>query len=368
MVRFLVVFVAMIVLAHAPVVAQVDPRRGQSPVVETDFARWIAGFRVRAAGEGIGEATLRQAFDGLTYNPRVVALDRSQPDDSRPATVPRFSDYLARQLTSARIEPGRRLAGELDATLRAVESRYGVPPAVVLGIWGMETSYGAVTGNFDLIRSLASLAFDGRREALFSRELLGALRMIDSGVRPRERLLGSWAGATGNPQFLPTSYLAHAVDFDGDSKADIWDSPADTAASISNYLRSNGWIPGGDWAMRVLVPASLDRGRVRNLLQASTCTGVLARHSRWIPVREWRALGLSPLDGRTWPGDDVLASLVEPDGPGNGGYLTYGNYRALLSYNCSNFYALSVGLLADSIMASAARPATVSGGVRGWRS
>ncbi len=319
-----------------------------APTTEMRFQAWLSDFRARASGEGISAATLSSALDRLSYSPRVVELDRAQPDDSRPQSVPLFSNYISARLVPARINPGKRMAADLSPTLRAVEARYGVPPEIMLGIWGMETSYGGYTGNFDLVRSLASLAFDGRREALFTRELTAALRMIDSGV-PRSRLVGSWAGATGNPQFLPSSYLTHAVDFDGDGTADIWQSRADTVASIANYLKNNGWVTGGDWAMRVSVPASLDRTRVVDTVQPKSCTRVLAKHSRWIPIKEWRALGFQPLDGRTWPSDDTLATLLEPDGPGKGAYLTYGNFRALLTYNCSNFYALSVGLLADQL-------------------
>jgi lytic murein transglycosylase len=362
LVRALLACAALLSISAATSAAAVDgdPMRGASASVDADFARWLAGFRARAAGEGISEATLAATLDGLSYNPRVVDLDRGQPDDSRPASVPRFADYLAGRLTPGRIAPGRRLASDLAATLAAVEARFGVPDEIVLAIWGMETGYGAVTGNFDVVRALASLAFDGRREELFARELVAALRMLDTGAVRRDRLVGSWAGALGNPQFLPTSYLAHAVDFDGDARADIWSSPADTAASIANYLARAGWRQGGDWAMRVAVPAELDRARIRDLVEPKACRRVLGKHSRWLSVAEWRALGLAPLDGRRWPADDALATLVEPDGEGQGGYLTYGNYRALLDYNCSNFYALSVGLLADAIAAAAA----ADGGVR----
>jgi len=347
--RFAAIALALLApAASAQVPAPPAPAPAPQPSTEMRFQSWLEDFRARAAGEGISAATLSSTLEGLTYNPRVVELDRGQPDDSRPATVPLFSDYLAARLVPARINPGKRLAGDLGPTLRAVESRYGVPPEIMLGIWGMETSYGGYTGNFDLVRSLASLAFDGRREALFTRELIAALRMIDSGV-PRSQLVGSWAGATGNPQFLPSSYLTHAVDFDGDGTADIWRSRADTAASIANYLKNNGWVTGGDWAMRVAVPAGFDRARIVDTIEPKSCARVLAKHSRWIPVKEWRELGLQPLDGRTWPADDTLATLVEPDGPGKGAYITYGNFRSLLAYNCSNFYALSVGLLADQL-------------------
>ncbi len=326
-----------------------DPARGASATADSDFSLWLAEFRKRALAAGIRAEVLDRELSGLTFNRRVIGYDRAQPDDSRPQTVPQFSDYIARRLTPSRINPGREIARNYAPTLNAVEAQYGVPTEILIGIWGMETNYGGYTGNFDLIRSLASLAFDGRREALFSGELLGALKMIDQGMVSRSRLLGSWAGATGQSQFLPTSYFKHAVDFDGDGKADIWNSRADVAASIANYLRDHGWQKGGDWAMRVSIPATFNRERVRDLIQPRTCKRVLAKHSRWIPVREWKALGFVPLDGRSWPNDDVLATFLEPDGPGKGGYLTFGNYRALLAYNCSNFYALSVGLLADAV-------------------
>lgn len=320
----------------------------QANAGDAGFVAWLAVFRARAAGAGVSQATIERELTGLAYDARVVALDHAQPD-ARATVRPSFADYLARQLNEVRIARGRAKAAVVEAALARAQARYGVPAPVIVAIWGNETDYGAYRGGFDLVRSLASLAYEGRRGALFERELTAALRLIDRGVVTRARLKGSWAGATGQPQFLPSSFDALAVDGDGDGTADIWGSDADTVASIAHYLSVNGWRAGEGWAMPVTLPSGLDRWRVRSITPARTCVKPLAQHSRWLSVREWRALGIAPASGANLPGDKVLATLIEPDGPGQGSYLTYGNYRALLAYNCSNFYALSVGLLADRL-------------------
>lgn len=217
----------------------------------------------------------------------------------------------------------------------------------MVAIWGHETSYGAVTGGFDLAQALATLAYEGRRRALFSEEFVAALKIVDGGV-PRSKLVGSWAGAMGGPQFLPSVYLRLARDGDGDGKADIWSSPADTLASIASYFSDAGWRPGEPWGLAVSVPASLDRTRLGAATVSPRCPKVFARHSKWRTIAEWRALGIMPLT-KSWPANNVQATLLEPDGPGKTGYLLTGNYRVILDYNCSNFYALSVGLLADAV-------------------
>ncbi len=312
------------------------------------FAEWLAGFRARALAAGIRPATLDRELTGLTFNPRVIQLDRAQGDDSS-AAPPRFSDYFDRRVP-ARIEPGRALRRALAPRLVEIEARFGVPAAVLMAIWGLETSYGANTGSFDLVRSLASLAFDGRRAALFESELLAALRLIDEGRVARGRLVGSWAGATGQPQFLPSSYAAHAVDGDGDGRADIWGNEADTLASIANYLSHHGWPRGERWGLPVIAPAGLDRGALAATEAPTRCVRPLSRHSRWLSLGEWRALGLAPASGGVWPRDDrIRATLIEPDGPGGPAFLTFEAYRAILGYNCSNYYALTVGLLADRL-------------------
>jgi membrane-bound lytic murein transglycosylase B len=220
-----------------------------------------------------------------------------------------------------------------------------VPEPIILAIWGHETSYGAVKGNFDLARSLATLAWEGRRRELFERELIDLLKIADTGV-PRSTLVGSWAGAFGNTKFLPSVYLRVAVDGDGDGDRDIWNSETDTLHSIANYFRDAGWRRGQPWAVRAYAPNSVDRTAIQTEVVAPVCPRVHIRHSRWMTVREWRQLGVIPQGAIS---DDTMASLFEPDGPSAPSYLITHNYRVILEYNCSNYYAMSVGLLADEI-------------------
>lgn len=320
----------------------------QADAGDAGFAAWLTGFQARARAAGVGRGTLDRELAALSYDPRVVALDRAQPD-AHAAVRPSFADYLTRHLNAARVGRGRAKTESDESALARAQARYGVSAPMIVAIWGMETDYGAFTGGFDLVRSLASLAYEGRRGALFERELVAALKLIDRGVVGRARLKGSWAGATGQPQFLPSSFDALAVDGDGNGTSDIWGSDADTVASIAHYLSVNGWRAGERWGMPVSVPPTLDRTRVRSITPAKSCAKPLAQHSRWLSMGEWRALGLVPGAGYNWPGDNSFATLIEPDGPGQGAYLTYGNYHALLAYNCSNFYALSVALLADRL-------------------
>lgn len=311
------------------------------------FAAYLAQVRGRAVAAGVKPATVDGVLPTLTFNPRVVALDRQQPESGPNAPVPDFAPYRARHVDAARIGRGRSAYQANRARLTGVERETGVPEEIMVAIWGHETNYGSYTGDFDLLRSLASLAYDGRRRALFEGEFIAALKMLDRGV-PRARLVGSWAGATGNPQFLPSIYLRLARDGDGDGRADIWTSPADTLASIGNYFNRAGWRAGEPWGVAVTVPDGYVRGSVANRLVSPRCPRVFQRHSGWRTMAEWRAMGLVP-QGRGWPGDNVQAVLIEPDGAGQTAYLLTGNYRVILDYNCSNFYALSVGLLADAI-------------------
>ena len=317
-----------------------------APDADAGFDVWLRAYRAGAVARGLSPAAVDAVVTGLHYSPRVVELDRAQPDDSGGRAV--FGDYLARQLNATRVLRGRQVKADLGPSLAAIEARSGVPASIILGIWGMESNYGAVTGNFDVPRSLASLAYDGRRRDLFTRELDAVVRIVERGLATRDQLQGSWAGAMGQSQFLPSSYLAYSADGDGDGRADIWKSAPDVAASIASYLGKHGWQRDARWGMQVAVPAKFERWRVRDLVLPTECVRPLLKHSRWIPVREWKTLGLLPTN-RAWPADDVLATLVEPDGPGAPAYLTFGNYRALMAYNCSNFYALSVALLGDAL-------------------
>ncbi|MDE2406164.1 MAG: lytic murein transglycosylase [Sphingomonadales bacterium] len=324
-------------LASWPAVrAQTEPDAG--------FAGYVQLLAARARAEGVSEGTIARMTAGLTPNPRVIALDRAQPE-SNSAAPPPFDAYRRDHIDAVRITRGRRLYTEAEAMDGAIEQRYGVPLSILLSIWGNETAFGSYRGDFDLARSLATLAWDGRRRELFAGEFVALLKIADQGV-PREELVGSWAGAFGNPQFLPSQYLRLAQDGDGDGRRDIWHNRADTLASIANYFRDAGWRPGLPWGVRAALAEGVGPGSAASGLSAPSCQRVHARRSRWLTVREWRARGVQPLGAI---GDDVLASLIQPDGPGRAAWLLTGNYRVILEYNCSNYYALSVGLLADEI-------------------
>ncbi|PEQ11280.1 lytic transglycosylase [Novosphingobium sp. PC22D] len=305
-----------------------------------DYLRLVAA---RARSEGVSERTIASVLSPLTPNPRVVELDGGQP--SRQTAPPPLAPYLARHVDATRIARGRDRYVQVAGMLGPIEQRYGVPGKVLLAIWGHETNYGSFMGDFDLARSLATLAWEGRRRALFEGELIALLKMVDQGV-PQSRLKGSWAGAFGNPQFLPSVYLRLAADGDGDGDTDIWNSYADTLASIANYFRQAGWRPGQPWGVLATVPSGFAMSRYDAKLSAPSCDRVHERHSQWKPVSQWRALGVNP---QAPIGDDVMASLFQPDGPGTRAWLLTGNYRVILQYNCSNYYAMSVGLLADEI-------------------
>jgi lytic murein transglycosylase len=329
----------------AAIVALCAPAAAQDQ--DTAFRAFLAGLRPQALAQGVSAATFDRVAPTLTLNPRVIELDRQQPESRPNAPIPNFAPYRAQHVSAALIARGRSVYARERLRLDQIARDTGVPPEIMIAIWGHETSYGAVTGSFDLPNSLATLAFEGRRRELFTGEFIATLKMIDRGV-PRERLRGSWAGAFGYPQFLPSVYLRLARDGNGDGRADIWSNPADTLASIANYFVNAGWRAGQPWGFAVNVPAGLDRSALRSRTTSPRCPRVHERHSRWKSIAEWRQLGIVP-QGASWPDERVLASLLEPDGPGRTAYLLTGNYRVILDYNCSNFYALSVGLLADEV-------------------
>lgn len=328
-------------VAIAPAAAQ------GSGLSQTGFVAYLPTLRAQAERAGVSRATLDQVFPNLVFSQRTIDLDRSQPGGTpgfSPSTgISPYAPYRQRHLTEALISRGRSRYAENIGALNAIGRRYGVSPSVLVAIWGKETSYGSIMGNFDLLNSLASLSYEGRRRQLFTDEFIATLKMMDRGF-PRSRLVGSWAGATGQSQFLPSVYIRVAADGDGDGRADIWGSRLDALASIASYLRDAGWRPGLDWGQAVSVPAGFDRAAVVNRARAPRCARVFERHSRWLTADEWRRRGIS----NGLPGN-AMASLLEPDGPGQTAYLLTTNYRTILDYNCSNFYALTVGLLADAV-------------------
>jgi lytic murein transglycosylase len=308
-------------------------------------------YKVRLAAlarlQGVRETTIQAHVPGLSMNSNVIDLERTEPVARMVGGVPgALSPYLRTHVTRSLISRGQVNYRDHYRALDRIYARYGVDPSVLMSIWGMETSYGTVTGSTDLLQALASLGYYGRRRTMFESEFVAALKLIDQGV-PRRWLKGSWAGATGYPQFMPSVVLRLRADGDGDGYADIWNNELDGLASIAAYLRDAGWKPGVTWGIPVRTPANLNRYAIVSRITAARCPQVYRRMSRWLSMREWRALGVTPL-GRTLP-DNEMASLIEPDGPNATAYLLTTNYRAILDYNCSNFYAISVGVLADAI-------------------
>ena len=346
--RWLEIAVGTAALAVAnPLSAQLYPAPAPSYAqpISDPWEQYKVRLTALARQQGVRETTIQAVIPTLGINRRVIALDHAEPRASSGGS-PSMQPYLSKHVTPTLIRRGQSNYSNLYSGLRSIESRYGVDATVLLAIYGHETSYGLVTGSNDLLEVLGSMAYGGRRRALFESEFIAALKLMDQGV-PRSMLKGSWAGATGLPQFLPSVALRLRADGDGDGYANIWHDELDGLASIASYLRDAGWKPSSRWGVPASVPTSLNRAVLRSTVTATKCPQVYKRHTRWLTVREWRALGVAPY-GSYLP-DTEMATLFEPEGASGSGYLLTTNYRAILDYNCSNFYALSVGLLADAI-------------------
>jgi membrane-bound lytic murein transglycosylase B len=295
------------------------------------FQNFLTGLRLEAGRAGISSATLDRALIGVQPNQKVLERDRHQPEFTMT-----WAQYRALLITDQRIANGRAAYAQCRPLLERVRARFGVDPGVITGIWGLESSFGAGMGDFHVVEALATLAWDGRRPSFFRGELIAALHILDHGDVSPAHMLGSYAGAMGQPQFMPSSYLRYAVDFEGHGRRDIWTSKADVLGSIGNYLAQSGWRGGETWGQPVTLPASFDR----------VATGRGDRR----PVGEWARLGVRGMDGGPLPRGDVPAALVLPDGPPGEAFLVYANFAAIRRYNPSDYYALAVGLLGDALV------------------
>jgi lytic murein transglycosylase len=295
---------------------------------DPNFDAWLSGFYNRAREAGVPAAVLDRELAGLTPDPRASVQDSRQPEFSKPV-----GDYIKGVVSDARIAQGRQFRDTLPY-LSAIEQRYGAPREIVLAIWAMESAFGKIQGDMDVIRSLATLAADGRRRSWAEGELIAALKIVGSGEAPRVRLKGSWAGAMGQTQFLPSVFLATAVDGDNDGVRDIWGSTADALFSTGAYMAKAGWKRGESWHREVILPSGFDYSVVEG--PKDTPSG-------------WAARGVKPADGRPWSSADQAsqAGLVLPSGAAGPAFLVFPNHMAIRRYNNSTSYALGVGLLAD---------------------
>lgn len=319
-------------VATAPaVVAPVVPSGEDLDIQPTQtFAEWQAGFRKDALAAGIRADLFDRAFANVSFDPSVIRADRSQPEFSRPVW-----EYLDGALSPLRVRKGQSLVSQYDGILQSIEQRYGVDRQALVAVWGMESNFGQFQGNKSVINSLATLAYEGRRPAFAHAQLIAALQILQQGDITPEKMLGSWAGAMGQTQFIPTTYNTHAVDFDGDGRRDIWGSASDALASTAHYLQSSGWQKGQPWGFEVQLPGNFNY--------------VLADGTIRKSVAEWRQLGVTLPNGGQAPAgsENLSAALLLPAGYRGPAFLVLDNFRAILKYNNSSSYALAVSLLAE---------------------
>ena len=337
LVQVLLAAALMIVLAHG-ISAQVTDSKGA-------FESWLQGVQKEGLAKGISKKTLDSALTGLTRIERVIKLDRRQPEFTQT-----FHQYIDKRVSAWRVRTGReRLAAHGDI-LAVVGKRFDVQPRFIVALWGIETSFGAVTGGFSVVRALATLAYDGRRSAYFRRELFNALKIVDQGHIAVADMKGSWAGAMGQNQFMPSSFLSYAVDFNGDGRRDIWGTLEDVFASAANYLTRAGWRGDQTWGREVNLPPGF-ADKLAGLMPKTPPKGCRALRklsvSKTLP--QWQALGIRQIDGNPLSSNPIKASLVLPDGPGGPAFLVYSNFRATLRWNCSILFAAAVGILADRL-------------------
>lgn len=306
------------------------PAHAQRP----DFNIWLKDMRAKAAAAGISQATINANLYNIMPSETAIKLDKKQPEKKKT-----FAEYKTAVVNENRVQQGRKLIQQHYSDLQAVETQYGVPKEFIVALWGIETNYGGNTGGFSVIGALATMAWEGRREEFFTKELINALKIIDAGHIKGENMKGSWAGAMGQNQFMPSSFNAYAVDGNGDGKRDIWGTKKDVFASSANYLKKNGWKAGERWGQRVTLPANFPK----NLI-----TPKITKR-----ISEWASLGVmpyAPYGQQGWPKmENIDASIVAPDGLGGEAYIVYNNYQTIMDWNRSTYFATSVGLLADRL-------------------
>jgi membrane-bound lytic murein transglycosylase B len=296
-----------------------------------DFSSWLADLRKEATSLGITEKTLDEALTDLHPIERVLELDRKQPEFTLT-----FWKYLDGRVTDQRVERGKKLLKEHAALLKSIERQFGVQPRFLVAFWGLETNFGDYLGGFPVIGSLATLAFDPRRSSFFRNELFAALQILNEGHISPAEMKGSWAGAMGQPQFMPSTFIQNAVDQDNDGRKDIWNSLPDVFGSAANYLSRSGWDGKRTWGREILLPENFDIS--------------LAGLKNKKKLKEWQKLGIRRIDGRDLPAVDISASLFMPAGFSGPAFLVYSNYHVILKWNRSHLYAIAVGHLADRLV------------------
>lgn len=305
-----------------------QPQPEAEAISPKPFGLWVEEFKKDAEAQGIRKELLDYAFNDLNPNPRIVELDRRQPEGTK-----RFTDYLQDTVSTMRIRQGQKKMDEHRALLEQIGREYQVQPRFIVALWGKETNYGGFSGSTPIIEALATLAYDGRRSEFFRDELLKALRIVQDGHIGLSEMQGSWAGAMGQCQFMPSSFLKYAVDYDKDGRIDIWHSHPDIFASIANYLKQSGWNAEETWGREVKLPPGFDPS--------------LSDGKQWKTLPEWSALGITNADGSPLPQQPLVAAVTMPGTPREPSFIVYRNYDVILQWNKSRYFATAVGKLAD---------------------
>ncbi|MGR5061769.1 lytic murein transglycosylase [Photobacterium sp. DNB22_13_2] len=307
---------------------------GLSSAVYADegFDNYVEGLKVEAQEKGISESIINSAFDGITFVERAVKADKNQPE--RKLTL---DEYIPRAVPAWKVKQANELYRQHKSALDKIGQQYGVQPRFIVALWGVESNFGRLMGNYNVVEALSTMAYEGRREAFFRGQVMAALEILDAGHISPEEMKGSWAGAMGQPQFMPTSFLSYAVDGNNDGKIDIWQTEADVFASAANYLKKAGWDDQYTWGRQVSLPASID----------ASLMGV--EKSKAKSLTDWQRLGVRRFNGQALPSVDIEAWLIQPDDKHGRAYLIYGNYQSLLKWNRSHYFALAVSHLADQI-------------------
>jgi membrane-bound lytic murein transglycosylase B len=295
-----------------------------------DLPDFIAEIRAAAEDAGISDRTINASLNNFQPIEHVIELDQRQPESAIT-----FETYYERVATDARIEKGQQMLAENRQLLTRIADDYGVTPSILVALWGIESSFGSAQGDYPIIQSLATLSYDGRRHDFFKNELIKAMQIVDEGDISIREMKGSWAGAMGQVQFMPSTFLAYAVDYTGTGRKDIWHSDADALASAANYLSRIGWKRDELWGREVVVPARF--------------TSALAGTDKPRTLDFWRGLGVRKIDGSALPSGDMQAAVIQPDGPDGRSFLVYNNFKTIMKWNHSTFFATTVGLLSDAI-------------------
>lgn len=329
--------------APSPSMPASKPDNGETTLASegrdpAEFPAYVEQLKAQAKQQGISQQTIDTAFATVHFVDHAISSDKNQLENK--VTL---DDYLRRVLTDTKISEGQELFRQNSSALQKAGTRYGVQPQYIMALWGMESSYGKIQGKDDVVSALATLAFEGRREAFFTKELMASLKIVDQGKATPDMLKGSWAGAMGQSQFMPSSYLRYGADGDGDGKIDIWNNTDDVYASTANYLSTEGWKNNQPWGQEIQLPANFDDNQLGT------------KNNQMRSVSQWQQQGIVAADGKPLPTSVTRAWIIKPDSDQGRAFMVYDNFRTIMHWNRSYYFAISVGMLADDIAATSAQ-------------